>query len=297
MVTAYDYPSAVHVDHAGIDIVLVGDSVGMVVHGHDTTQPVTMEDMLLHCRAVTRGVTRPFVVGDLPFGSYEVSPQQAVASAIRLVKEGGVDAVKLEGGSPLRVAAARAIVDAGVAVMGHVGLMPQSISVLGGFRPVARTAEEAAAVVREAQALERAGCFALVLECVPEAVGGAVTRAVGIPTIGIGAGGLTSGQVLVYHDLLGMMQHPHHAKVTPKFCKQFGEVGRHIHDALVAYRDEVREGSFPGKDFSPYQARAKQGVGGNAGPGWQGWQWYREEAWFVLARSSWREKRASWRRS
>lgn len=213
MVTAYDYPSAVHVDNAGIDLILVGDSVGMVVHGHDTTQPVTMDDMVLHCRAVTRGVSRPFVIGDLPFGSYELGPRQAVRSAMRLVKEAQVDAVKLEGGGPRRVEAVAAIVEAGVAVMGHVGLNPQAISVLGGFRAMGRTAEEAARVVEEAQALEKAGCFAVVLECVPAVVGRLVTESLSVPTIGIGAGPSTSGQVLVYHDLLGMMQHPHHAKV------------------------------------------------------------------------------------
>lgn len=195
MVTAYDYPSAVHVDQAGIDMILVGDSVGMVVHGYDTTQQVTLEDMLLHCRAVTRGASRPFVIGDLPFGSYEVSPEQAVQSALRLVKEGNVDAVKLEGGSPARVESVRRIVDAGIAVMGHVGLNPQAISVLGGFRAVGRTSDEAREVLRQAKALERAGCFAVVLECVPALVGQVVTEALGVPTIGIGAGPSTTGQV------------------------------------------------------------------------------------------------------
>ncbi|GFH29745.1 3-methyl-2-oxobutanoate hydroxymethyltransferase, partial [Haematococcus lacustris] len=209
MVTAYDYPSAVHVDEAGIDILLVGDSVAMVVHGHDTTLPITMEEMLVHC-------------------SYETGVRDAVISATRMLKEGGMDAVKLEGGSPARVEAARAIVETGVAVMGHVGLTPQSISALGGFRPQAQVAEEALGVLAQAQALQRAGCFALVLECVPGPIAAAITASLTIPTIGIGAGPATSGQVLVYHDLLGMMSHPHHAKVTPKFCKQYAHVGQAI---------------------------------------------------------------------
>eukprot|EP00793_Prasinoderma_coloniale_P001391 PRCOL_00005166-RA len=231
-VTAYDYPSAAHVDAAGIDMLLVGDSVGMVVLGHDTTLPVTLDEMVSHCRAVARGARRPLLIGDLPFGSYEASAEQAVGAAVRLLKEGGMDAVKMEGGGARRVEAARAISDAGVAVMGHVGLTPQAISSIGGFRPTGRSARAAMDVVREARALEAAGCFALVLECVPASVGAAVTAAVGVPTIGIGAGGATSGQVLVYHDLLGMLSHPHHAK---------------------EYRDDVASGAFPGPRYSPYK--------------------------------------------
>ncbi|CAI5463613.1 unnamed protein product, partial [Closterium sp. Yama58-4] len=197
---------------ADIDICLVGDSAAMVVHGYDTTLPITLDDMLLHCRAVARGASRPLLVGDLPFGTYEQSPQQAVNSAVRLLKEGNMDAVKIEGGIPARVAAARAVSEAGIAVMGHVGLTPQAISSLGGFRPQGRSAASALKVVQHAQALQEAGCFAVVLECMPAVVAAAVTAAVDIPTIGIGAGPLCSGQVLVYHDLLGMIQHPHHAK-------------------------------------------------------------------------------------
>lgn len=252
MVTAYDYPSAVHVDLSGVDILLVGDSVGMVVHGHETTLPVTLEDMLLHCRSVARGAQRPFLIGDLPFGSYERSPQQAIESATRLLKEGGMDAVKLEGGNPARVAAAKAVTEAGIAVMGHVGLTPQAISSLGGFRPQGRTAAEAIKVVQSARALEDAGCFAIVLECVPPAVSAAVTSAVSVPTIGIGAGPHCSGQVLVYHDLVGMMQHPHWVQVTPKFCKKYAAVGTVISQALVDFRKEVANGEFPGPDHTPY---------------------------------------------
>jgi 3-methyl-2-oxobutanoate hydroxymethyltransferase len=252
MVTAYDYPSAAHVDAAGIDILLVGDSAAMVVHGHDTTLPVTVDEMLSHCRAAARGARRCFLVGDLPFGSYETSARDAVLSAVRMLKEGGVDAVKLEGGSPARVEAARAIVEAGVAVMGHVGLTPQSVSAIGGFRPQAQAADGALRVLEQARALQDAGCFSIVLECVPGPVAAAVTRALRVPTVGIGAGGDCSGQVLVYHDLLGMMSHPHHAKVAPKFCKQYARVGAEIQDALGRYRDEVVSGAFPGRAFSPY---------------------------------------------
>ncbi len=221
-------------------MLLVGDSAAMVVHGHDTTLPVTLEEMLVHCRAVARGARRPLLVGDLPFGSYEADTHQAVAAAVRMLKEGGMDAVKLEGGSPSRVAAARAVAEAGIAVMGHVGLTPQAISVLGGFRPCGRSAEEALEVVKRAQALQQAGCFAIVLECMPCAVAAAVTAAVNVPTIGIGAGSACSGQVLVFHDLLGFMQHPHHAKVTPKFSKQYAHVGQVIHKALVQFKEEAR---------------------------------------------------------
>lgn len=252
VVTAYDYPSAVHVDDAGIDILLIGDSVAMVVHGHDTTLPITMDEMLVHCRAVGRGARRAFLVGDMPFGSVEVSPESAVKSALRMMKEGGVDAVKIEGGFTNRIKAIKAVIESGIAVMGHVGLTPQSISVLGGFRPAAQSATEALRVIKQAKSLEAAGCFSVVLECVPGVVAAAVRREIDIPTIGIGAGGDCDGQVLVYHDLLGMMQHPHHAKVTPKFCKQYAAVGSVIQGALTKYHQEVVAGEFPTEAFSPY---------------------------------------------
>ncbi|KAG9158434.1 hypothetical protein Leryth_013180 [Lithospermum erythrorhizon] len=253
MVTAYDYPSAVHLDGAGIDICLVGDSAAMVVHGYDTTLPITLEEMLVHCRAVARGAKRPLLVGDLPFGCYESSIKQAVDSAVRILKEGGMDAIKLEGGSPSRITAAKAIVEAGIAVIGHVGLTPQAISVLGGFRPQGKNVASAVKVVESAMAFQEAGCFAVVLECVPPPVAAAATAALQIPTIGIGAGPFCSGQVLVYHDLLGMMQHPHHAKVTPKFCKQYAHVGEVINKALLEYKEEVSNGSFPSINHSPYK--------------------------------------------
>ncbi|KAK6918308.1 Ketopantoate hydroxymethyltransferase [Dillenia turbinata] len=256
VVTAYDYPSAVHIDMAGIDVCLVGDSASMVVHGHDTTLPITVDEMLVHCRAVARGAKRPLLVGDLPFGSYESSSDQAVNTAVRILKEGGMDAIKLEGGSPSRITAAKAIVEAGIAVMGHVGLTPQAISVLGGFRPQGRNVASAVKVVETALALQEAGCFSVVLECVPPVVAAATTSALQIPTIGIGAGPFCSGQVLVYHDLLGMLQHPHHAKVTPKFCKQFGQVGEIINKALLDYKEEVTNGSFPSPSHTPYKISA-----------------------------------------
>lgn len=198
VVTAYDYPSAVHVDSAGIDVCLVGDSAAMVVHGHDTTLPITLDIMLEHCRAVARGAPRPLLVGDLPFGCYESSAAQAVDSAVRVLKEGGMDAIKLEGGAPSRITAAKAIVEAGIAVMGHVGLTPQAISVLGGFRPQGKTVDSAIKVVETALALQEAGCFSVVLECVPAPVAAAATSALKIPTIGIGAGPFCSGQVRLF---------------------------------------------------------------------------------------------------
>ncbi|KAI3743954.1 hypothetical protein L1987_57026 [Smallanthus sonchifolius] len=253
MVTAYDYPSAVHLDTAGIDIALVGDSASMVVHGHDTTLPITLEEMLVHCRSVARGAKRPLLVGDLCFGTYESSSQQAVDTAVRVLKEGGMDAIKLEGGAPSRISAAKHIVEAGIAVMGHVGLTPQAISVLGGFRPQGKNILSAVKVIETALALQEVGCFSVVLECVPAPVAAAATSALRIPTIGIGAGPLCSGQVLVYHDLLGMMQHPHHAKVTPKFCKKFAQVGEVINKGLLEYKQEVENRSFPGTEHSPYK--------------------------------------------
>ncbi|KAL3515515.1 hypothetical protein ACH5RR_022417 [Cinchona calisaya] len=256
MVTAYDYPSAVHLDTAGIDICLVGDSASMVVHGHDTTLPISLDEMLVHCRAVARGAKNPLLVGDLPFGTYESSAHQAVDTAVRVLKEGGMDAIKLEGGAPSRITAAKAIVEAGIAVMGHVGLTPQAISVLGGFRPQGRNVASAVKVVETALALQEVGCFSVVLECVPAPVAAAATSVLQIPTIGIGAGPFCSGQVLVYHDLLGMLQHPHHAKVTPKFCKQYARVGDVINKALLEYREEVTSGSFPSSSHSPYKISA-----------------------------------------
>jgi len=244
----------VHVDRAGIDIVLVGDSCAMVELGFDTTQPITMDQMVHHCQAVKRGApNRPLLVGDMPFGSYEFKDVDiGLNNAYRMVKEGGMDAVKFEGGTESRAKIVRHVVEGGVAVLGHVGLTPQAISVIGGFRAQGRTAVRARAILDEALRLQDAGAFAVVLECIPANVATAITQALEIPTIGIGAGGGTSGQVLVFHDLLGMSSHPHHEEFVPKFCKKYASVGIQINDGLAQFRKEVEEGVFPGNDYSPY---------------------------------------------
>lgn len=259
VVTAYDTPSAIHVARAGLDIVLVGDSVAMVELGHETTQPISMEDMLHHCRSVKRGLDAagveevPLLVGDLPFGSYEYENTDiALANAFRFVKEAGMDAVKLEGGSVARARTARKLVEGGVAVMGHIGLTPQAISVIGGFRAQGRTAVRARALVDEAVRLQDAGVFAIVLECMPANVAKAIDETLEIPTIGIGAGGHTSGQVLVYHDMLGMTSHPHHEQFVPRFCKKYAQLGHLIQEGLQQYKEDVESGAFPGESFSPY---------------------------------------------
>ncbi|KAG6622371.1 3-methyl-2-oxobutanoate hydroxymethyltransferase [Phytophthora cinnamomi] len=252
MVTAYDYPSAVHVDLAGFDILLVGDSLGMVELGMDTTLAVTLEDMIHHTKAVKRGAVRPLVVADMPFGTCEGTPFEALKCAQLLMKEGGADCVKIEGGKE-RVDTIKTIVDGGIAVMGHIGLRPQHISVLGGFRAQGRTAAQARMIIEDALAVQKAGAFAVVLECVPSAVAKAVTELLKIPTIGIGAGPETDGQVLVFHDLLGMLQHPHHAQFVPKFCKRYAHVGEQIRLGLEAYRDDVEKGRFPSETYSPYK--------------------------------------------
>ena len=252
MVTAYDYPSALHCERADIDVILVGDSLGMVELGYSTTQPVTMDEMLHHAKAVARGAHHPLLVGDLPFGTYEVSPEQALTNAYRFVKEAGVDCVKLEGGMS-RAKTVRKIVDGGVAVMGHIGLTPQHISVLGGFRAQGRTAAKARMILDDALALQDAGAFAVVIECVPAPVAASISAELEIPTIGIGAGGGTDGQVLVYHDMLGMTTHKHHKQFIPSFCKSFADCGSAIAEGLEAYKAEVQSGVFPSADFSPYK--------------------------------------------
>jgi 3-methyl-2-oxobutanoate hydroxymethyltransferase len=239
MVTAYDAPGGRLADAAGIDLILVGDSSGMVVHGRESTVPVTLDEIVFMTQWVTRGAKRPIVIADMPFGSYETSNEQAVTNAIRLVKDGGADAVKLERGGT-SVERAKAIVDAGIPVMGHVGLTPQTATVLGGFKAQGRTADRAQQLIDDAVALQDAGCFAVVLEAVPAAVAEAATRALAVPTIGIGAGGATDGQVLVWHDMLGY--YDGHA---PRFVKRYAELGESIVDALGRYADEVRTGAFP----------------------------------------------------
>ena len=239
MVTAYDFPSGRIADEAGVELVLVGDSAGMVVLGNESTVPVTMEELLMLTRAVTRGAKRPLVVADMPFGSFQVSDEVAVDNAVRFVKEASADAVKLEGAGPT-LSRVQAIVGAGVPVMGHVGLTPQSATMLGGFKAQGRTAEKAERLYEDALALEAAGCFAIVLEAVPAAVAARVTEALHVPTIGIGAGLACDGQVLVWHDLLGL-----YAGKAPRFVKRYADLATEAKRAVESYVDDVREGRFP----------------------------------------------------
>jgi 3-methyl-2-oxobutanoate hydroxymethyltransferase len=239
MVTAYDFPSGRIADEAGVELVLVGDSAGMVVLGNESTVPVTMEELLMLTRAVTRGAKRPLVVSDMPFGSFQVSDEVAVDNAVRFVKEAGADAVKLEGAGPT-LSRVQAIVGAGVPVMGHVGLTPQSATMLGGFKAQGRTAEKAERLFEDALVLEAAGCFAIVLEAVPAAVAAHVTEALHVPTIGIGAGAACDGQVLVWHDLLGL-----YAGKAPRFVKRYADLASEAKRAVESYVDDVREGRFP----------------------------------------------------
>ena len=239
MVTAYDFPSGRIADEAGVELVLVGDSAGMVVLGNDSTVPITTEELLMLTRAVTRGAKRPIVVSDMPFGSFQVSDAAAVENAVRFIKEAGADAVKLEGAGPT-LSRVQAIVGAGVPVMGHVGLTPQSATMLGGFKAQGRTADKAEQLYADALALEAAGCFAIVLEAVPAPVAAAVTEALGVPTIGIGAGAGCDGQVLVWHDLLGLYEGK-----APRFVKRYADLAGEARRAVEAYVDDVREGRFP----------------------------------------------------
>lgn len=242
MVTAYDYPTARAVEAAGLEAILVGDSLGMVVLGYDSTVPVTMADMIHHTRAVMRGVTTVHVVADLPFMSYQVSDEQAVENAGRLIKEGGADAVKLEGGE---VVATRiqAIVRSGIPVMGHIGLTPQSAASLGGFRVQGRSLEAAQAVLNDALAVQTAGAYSVVVEAVPRQLGRIITSRLDIPTIGIGAGVDCDGQVLVNGDLLGAYD-----KFTPRFAKRYAEMQDVMQSAFRAYAEEVRSGEFPANE-------------------------------------------------
>lgn len=245
MVTAYDSPGARFAEDAGIDILLVGDTAAMVVLGHEsTTVPVTVEEMLFLTRTVARAARRPIIVGDMPFGSYQVSDEEAVRNAVRFVKEGGADVVKLEGGGT-SVSRARAIVAAGIPVMGHIGLTPQSATMLGGFKTQGKTATRALELVNEALELERAGCFSIVLEAVPAAVAARITETLEIPTFGIGAGPGCDGQVLVYHDLLGLTEGH-----LPRFVKRYANLSGEIRDALTSYAEEVRSGAFPDDEHS-----------------------------------------------
>jgi 3-methyl-2-oxobutanoate hydroxymethyltransferase len=239
MITAYDAPAARIADAAGVELILVGDTAAMVMLGHESTLPVTLDEMIFLTRAVTRAARRPLVVGDLPFGTYEVSDEQAVASAIRMVKEGGADVVKLEGAGRM-VARVRAIAESNIGIMGHVGLTPQSATKLGGFKAQGRTAEAAKQLHDDALALQEAGAFAIVLEAVPAPVAALVSEALDVPTIGIGAGADTDGQVLVWHDMLGL-----YAGHTPRFVKRYAEIASDISDAVAQYASDVRSGAFP----------------------------------------------------
>ncbi len=240
MVTAYDFPSARAAEEAGVDVVLVGDSGAMTVLGYPSTVGVELDEMLMLARAVRRGLRTPFLVGDLPFGSYEVSDEQAIASAMRFVKEAGCDAVKLEGGGPASCARAQAIVRAGIPVMGHVGLTPQTATALGGYRAQGRDAQAAARVAREAVALQQAGCFSLVFEAIPSQVAEEIMLRVEIPVIGIGAGPATDGQVLVFHDLLGIRE-----GLGARFVKRYANIQDELAAGVAAYAEDVRTGRYP----------------------------------------------------
>jgi 3-methyl-2-oxobutanoate hydroxymethyltransferase len=239
MLTAYDYPSACIVDRAGTDIILVGDSLGMVVLGYDDTLKVTMDDMLHHTRAVARGTQHALLIGDMPYLSYHVSIEESVRNAGAFIRA-GAHGVKIEGGKASRIRTVQAILDAEIPVMGHIGLTPQSVNAFGGFKLQGKAADDAKRLIDEAVALEQAGCFSIVLECVPAELAAFITEKVSIPTIGIGAGPACDGQVLVFHDLLGLYDGH-----TPKFVRKYAELSETMGDAIRRYVDDVREGRFP----------------------------------------------------
>jgi 3-methyl-2-oxobutanoate hydroxymethyltransferase len=244
MVTAYDHPGARLADAAGVDLILVGDSAADNVLGYASTVPVTVDELLVLVRAVARGAERALVIGDMPFGSFQVSDEDALANAVRFVKEAGADAVKLEGAGP-SLSRVQTIVGAGIPVMGHIGLTPQSATMLGGFKAQGRTAAKARGLLADARALEAAGCFAIVLEAVPAAVAERISDALTIPTIGIGAGPGCDGQVLVWHDLLGLSD-----RKPARFVKRYADIGAEIKRALEAYAAEVRAGVFPAAEHT-----------------------------------------------
>lgn len=244
MVTAYDYPSARLVDEAGADIILVGDTLGMVVLGYDTTIPVTMEDMIHHTKAVVRGSQRALVVGDMPFMSYQVSPEEALRNAGRFLQEAGCQAVKLEGGVHMAPTVKR-LVEVGIPVMGHIGLTPQSVHQLSGFKVQGKTPAAAVKLLNDAHALEEAGAFAIVLETIPAPLAKLITERLSIPTIGIGAGPDTDGQVQVFHDLLGLF-----TAFTPKHARRYAEIGDAIRRAVADYVADVRNRRFPTEEQS-----------------------------------------------
>lgn len=244
MVTAYDYPTALLVDQSPMDLILVGDSLGMVVLGYESTVPVTMDEMVHHTKAVTRAARNTFVVADLPFLSYQVTVEEAVRNSGRLMKEAGADAVKLEGGAVV-AGTVRAVVSAGIPVMGHLGLTPQTATMLGGLKVQARDAEAAKMLISDARLLEEAGAFSIVLEAIPAQLAEMVSRNVSIPTVGIGAGPDCDGQVLVIHDMLGLFQ-----RFTPKFVKRYAALGEQVAAALASYCQEVDGGQFPAPEHT-----------------------------------------------
>jgi 3-methyl-2-oxobutanoate hydroxymethyltransferase len=243
MVTAYDYPSARAAEAAGVDLVLVGDSAGTTILGHSSTTPVELDELIVLARAARRGLHGPLLIGDLPFGSYEISDEQAVRSALRFIKEAGCDCVKLEGGGEVSLSRAKAIIGAGIPVMGHVGLTPQTSVSLGGWKAQGRTAAAAERIAREALALQEAGCFAIVFEAIPSAVAAAIMPRMEIPVIGIGAGPTTDGQVLVFHDLLGIRD-----GLGPRFVKRYANLQQEMNDGVTAYAEDVRTHRYPGPE-------------------------------------------------
>ena len=245
MVTAYDYPSARAAEAAGVDLVLVGDSAATTILGHSATTPVELTDMLVLARAVRRGLHTPLLIGDLPFGSYEVSDEQAITTALRMVKEAGCEVVKLEGGGEASVSRASAIIGAGIPVMGHVGLTPQTSTALGGWKAQGRTARAAARIAAEALALQEAGCFALVFEAIPSAVTEEIMPSIEIPVIGIGAGPATDGQVLVFHDLLGIRD-----GLGPRFVKRYANLQQEMNAGVSAFAEDVRARRYPGPEHT-----------------------------------------------
>ena len=252
MLTAYDFAAAVLVDKADIDIILVGDSLGMVMLGYSGTTQVTMEEMLHHCKAVAKGSTAALLVGDMPFLSYQADKAEAVRNAGRFLKEAAMECVKVEGGREI-ASTIKAIVQAGIPVMGHIGLTPQTVSQLGGFRIQGKTAASAQALLEDALALQEAGCFAIVLEAVPAPVATKISRRLTIPTIGIGAGVGCDGQVLVYHDMLGLYD-----RLQPRFVKQFGAIGEAVTTAVQTYSEEVRNRTFPAEEHTYPMSEAEE---------------------------------------
>jgi len=248
MITAYDFPSAKLADAAGSDVILVGDSLGMVILGYPDTLSVTVDDMLHHTRAVARGATRALIVGDMPYLSYHVSVEESVRNAGRFI-QAGAQAVKIEGGKPSRIRVIEAVLDAEIPVMGHIGLTPQSVNAFGGFKVQGKGADDARRLLDEAAALEQAGCFSLVLECVPSELASLISERISIPTIGIGAGIHCDGQVLVYHDLLGLYDGH-----KPKFVRRYAQIGADIQAAIEHYLADVREGRFPDDETEAFHA-------------------------------------------